>query len=54
MEDVKQTDEQKIQVCGIKKEPGYFYYIDKEGDVSRKIVVGRGRPRNKPKTSNPV
>lgn len=26
---------QKVVKCGIKREKGYFYFIDKSGDVSR-------------------
>lgn len=33
---------QKIAKVGIKKEPGYLYYVDKDGDISRaKMVRGR-------------
>ena len=26
---------EKVVQVGIKKEPGYLYYVDKEGDISR-------------------
>ena len=35
---------EKIIKLGVKREPGYFYYIDKEGDVARAKM---GRPKKK-------
>lgn len=33
---------EKVLKCGIKKEAGYLYFVDKDGDVSRaKMVHGR-------------
>ena len=26
---------EKVKTCGVKKESGYLYYLDKQGDVSR-------------------
>ena len=39
---------EKVVLCGIKKEEGYLYYIDKDGDVSRALWNRGGRPRKKP------
>jgi hypothetical protein len=35
---------EKVLRCGIKKEAGYLYFIDKAGDVSRAIMA-RGRTK---------
>jgi len=32
--------------CGIKKEKGYLYFIDKKGDISR-AKMARGRKKSK-------
>jgi hypothetical protein len=37
---------QKVAKVGIKKEPGYLYFIDKDGDVSR-AKMARGRKKSK-------
>ena len=33
---------EKVVKCGVKKEKGYLYFIDKDGDVSR-AKMARGR-----------
>lgn len=37
---------EKVMKCGIKKEKGYLYFIDKKGDISR-AKMARGRKRSK-------
>lgn len=37
---------EKVLKCGIKKQKGYLYFIDKKGDVSR-AKMARGRKRKK-------
>jgi len=39
---------QKVLKCGIKKESGYLYFIDKAGDISR-AKMARGRKKKKKK-----
>jgi hypothetical protein len=29
----------KVEKCGIKKEKGYLYFLDKKGDISRAKMV---------------
>ena len=36
---------EKVVKVGIKKEPGYLYYVDKAGDISRSKMSRSGRPR---------
>jgi len=31
--------------CGIKKENGWLYFLDKQGDVSRAKASRKGRPK---------
>ncbi|MFH1347722.1 MAG: hypothetical protein ABIH22_03425 [Candidatus Margulisiibacteriota bacterium] len=39
---------EKVMKCGIKKEKGYLYFIDKKGDISRaKMARGRKKKRRK-------
>jgi hypothetical protein len=40
----------KVAKVGVKKESGYLYYLDKEGDVSRsKMARGKTKgPKSKP------
>ena len=38
----------KIQKCGVRRESGYLYYIDKEGDVSRAKMARGGKKGGKP------
>lgn len=35
---------EKVMKCGIKKEKGYLYFIDKKGDISR-AKMARGRKK---------
>ncbi len=37
---------EKVLKCGIKKQKGYLYFIDKKGDISR-AKMARGRRRKK-------
>ena len=37
---------EKIVKCGIKREAGWLYYIDKDGDVCR-VKATRGRKEKK-------
>jgi hypothetical protein len=37
---------EKVMKCGIKKEKGYLYFIDKKGDISR-AKMARGRKKSK-------
>ena len=39
---------EKVCKCGIKKESGYLYFVDKKGDVSR-AKMARGRKKKKAK-----
>ena len=34
---------QKVCKCGVKKEKGWLYYLDKKGNVSRAKMVRRGK-----------
>lgn len=38
---------QKVAKVGVKKEPGYLYFVDKDGDISR-AKMARGAAK-KPK-----
>ncbi|UCC95824.1 MAG: hypothetical protein JSW40_03520 [Candidatus Omnitrophota bacterium] len=40
---------QKVCQCGIKREPGYLYFVDKKGDVSRAKMARGGKLKRKPK-----
>ncbi len=33
---------QKVMKCGIKRESGYLYFIDKDGDISRSKMARGG------------
>ncbi|MFA5113214.1 MAG: hypothetical protein WC529_02825 [Candidatus Margulisiibacteriota bacterium] len=37
---------EKVMKCGIKKQKGYLYFIDKKGDISR-AKMARGRKKSK-------
>jgi hypothetical protein len=37
---------EKVCKCGIKKQAGYLYFVDKHGDVSR-AKMARGRKKKK-------
>jgi hypothetical protein len=39
---------EKVMKCGVKKEKGYLYFIDKKGDISR-AKMARGRKSKKRK-----
>jgi len=39
---------EKVCKCGIKKQSGYLYFVDKKGDVSR-AKMARGRKKKKGK-----
>ncbi|MFH1361350.1 MAG: hypothetical protein ABIH69_01685 [bacterium] len=39
---------EKVLKCGIKKEKGYLYFIDKKGDISR-AAMARGRKKTSKK-----
>ena len=39
---------EKVEKCGIKREEGYLYYIDKQGDVSRAKMARGGKKGGKP------
>lgn len=38
---------QKVLKCRIKKEPGYLYFIDKQGDISRAKMARGGKKKKK-------
>lgn len=38
---------EKVMKCGIKKEKGYLYFIDKKGDISRAKMARGGKKRKK-------
>ncbi len=38
---------QKVLKCGIKKESGYLYFIDKKGDISRAKMARGGKKKAK-------
>ncbi len=33
---------EKVAIIGIKREAGYLYFIDKEGDISRSVMKRGG------------
>jgi len=37
---------EKVAKVGIKKEPGYLYFVDEDGDISR-AKMARGRKKKK-------
>lgn len=39
---------EKVQKCGIKRQKGFLYYIDKAGDVSRAKMARGGKKGGKP------
>ena len=39
---------QKVAKVGVKKEPGYLYFVDKDGDISR-AKMARGAAKKKAK-----
>lgn len=38
---------QKVCKCGIKRESGYLYFVDKQGDVSRAKMARGGKKKAK-------
>ena len=38
---------EKVLKCGIKKEKGYLYFIDKKGDISRAQMARGGKKKKK-------
>ena len=34
---------EKVKTCGVKKESGFLYYLDKQGDVSRSQMARAGK-----------
>jgi hypothetical protein len=42
------TMAEKIRKVGVKRESGYLYFIDKQGDVSRALMARGGKKGGKP------
>ena len=40
---------EKVQKCGVKRQDGFLYYIDKAGDVSRAKMARGGKKGGKTK-----
>lgn len=38
---------EKVMKCGIKKQKGYLYFIDKSGDISRAKMARGGKKKKK-------
>lgn len=38
---------EKVCKCGVKKQDGYLYFVDKQGDVSRAKMVRGGKKKKK-------
>jgi hypothetical protein len=38
---------EKVMKCGIKKQAGYLYFIDKQGDISRAKMARGGEKKKK-------
>jgi len=38
---------EKVMKCGIKKQKGYLYFIDKKGDISRAKMARGGKKKKK-------
>ena len=43
----------KVAKVGVKKEPGYLYFVDKDGDISR-APMKRGGTKKKKKATKKV
>ncbi len=43
---------QKVMKCGVKRETGYLYFIDKDGDISRSKMARGGK--KKPAAKKPA
>jgi uncharacterized protein YcgL (UPF0745 family) len=39
---------EKVCKCGVKKEEGYLYFVDKNGDISRAKMARAGKKGGKP------
>jgi len=42
---------EKVCKCGVKKEAGWLYFVDKKGDVSRAKMVRGGKKKAKKKVA---
>ena len=40
---------EKVMKCGVKKQSGYLYFIDKQGDISRAKMARGGEKKKKKK-----
>lgn len=40
---------EKVAKVGVKRETGFLYYIDKQGDISRAVMARGGKKGGKPK-----
>lgn len=40
---------QKVAKAGVKKEKGFLYFVDKQGDVSRAVMARGGRKKGRTK-----
>ncbi len=40
---------EQVMKCGVKREAGFLYYIDKQGDVSKATMARGGKKGGKPK-----
>ncbi len=38
---------QKVLKCGVEKESGYLYFIDKDGDIARSKMARGGKKKAK-------
>jgi hypothetical protein len=38
---------EKVQKCGVKRDQGFLYYIDKQGDISRAKMARGGKKGGK-------
>ncbi|MCP4650931.1 MAG: hypothetical protein GY853_12745 [PVC group bacterium] len=45
---------EKVTKAGVKREKGYLYYLDKQGDVSRAKMARGGKKGGKPEKVNKV
>ena len=44
----------KVAKVGLKKESGYLYFIDKNGDISRAVMSRGGKKKSKKKAAKKV
>ncbi|NOX96685.1 MAG: hypothetical protein GXO98_01195 [Nitrospirae bacterium] len=42
---------EKVQKVGVKKEAGYLYFVDKQGDISRAKMARGGKKKKKKKAA---